>query len=624
MFNFFLFLFFVVFIPGFVLVNKLKVKSFFLNIFLSLSTGFVLLTLFSYLSGVFETGWLVLAYTAFFILVFIASRSYLDSKLPKKISKFDLLIILVIVAGTIFQNSLTFKSGRLYDFGIGFWGPIGHDGVWHHALIGELTRNFPPHNPAFAGEKLTNYHFFYDLLVAATAKLTRITIPDLIYRYYPISFSLLLGIGTYFLAKEFLQKKLAIFISLYFIYFGSSFGWVVEWIREGNFGGESAFWANQPVSMNINPPFAISLVLLIAAALVFSVFEKRKDLASSLILIIISGSLIGFKVYAGLIFLAALGALALVNSYKLVFGAILLLSLLIFLPQNRGASSLLVFAPFWFIHSMIDFGDRVGWLRLSQARMAYLARGEWLKFTLAESLGFVIFVVGNLGTRVVGLVSFFQKRDILFWLTFFSFLPPLVFIQKGNPWNTIQFLYYFLFLMSLFAARVLVRFNPLLVVSLLIIAPISSIPTFRAGLGKIPPAYISHEEIEALNFLKNQEGGIVFAYPYDASLRGNYEAPYPLFAYSSTSYVSAYTNKEVFLEDIVQQEIFQVDYQKRLSDSQRFFIEKDLEWSKDFLDENQIDYLYLLKIFNLPAAEEEFPMTKIFENETVNVYQVLQ
>ena len=32
------------------------------------------------------------------------------------------------------------KSGLVYDYGMGFWGPNGHDGVWHVSLASSLAR----------------------------------------------------------------------------------------------------------------------------------------------------------------------------------------------------------------------------------------------------------------------------------------------------------------------------------------------------------------------------------------------------------------------------------------------------------------------------------------------------
>ncbi len=99
-----------------------------------------------------------------------------------------------------------FRSGVMYDFGIGYWGPLARDGVWHEALVGQLLKSIPPVNPGLAGITLTNYHYFYDLLVSVVSR-SGIPVNLLIYRIFPIVFSILLGIGTFKLSMILFKDK---------------------------------------------------------------------------------------------------------------------------------------------------------------------------------------------------------------------------------------------------------------------------------------------------------------------------------------------------------------------------------------------------------------------------------
>ena len=76
-----------------------------------------------------------------------------------------IILTILIILGTVFQGLIMFKSGILHDFGIGYWGPLARDGVWHEALVGQLLKSTPPVNPGLAGQLLVNYHYFYDLLL---------------------------------------------------------------------------------------------------------------------------------------------------------------------------------------------------------------------------------------------------------------------------------------------------------------------------------------------------------------------------------------------------------------------------------------------------------------------------
>ncbi|MFH0937190.1 MAG: hypothetical protein V1808_02770 [Candidatus Daviesbacteria bacterium] len=648
--KFILFLFIALFIPGYLFVKQLEQNSFFLNIFLSISTGFVTLALVSFLGGYLHCAWLNTAYIMISLIIFIFKKYYktLDFSQIKftGIKSFS-LEILIIISGTFFQSLAMIRSGWVYNFGVGFLGPTGHDGIWHQALINELTKHIPPENPAFSGQPLTNYHYFYDLLVASTFNLSQIPVEDLLYRFYPVLLSILLGIGTYFLISKMINKKMVILISLYFVYFAGSFGWIAEYLKTKTFGGESTFWVNQPVSMNLNPPFAISLVIIIAIILVFWLVLKNSKVMGQILIILLVGPLIGFKIYAAVV---VLGGLGLVSLQQLIFSnnkiclkiflGSLLLSLSIFIPQSNQSTSLLIFSPFWFIHSMVDFPDRLGWLRLSQARSAYLARGEWFKFILAESVSFMIFLIGNLGIRLVALYSIFKFFKAKLWkspfflfifsMSFISLMIPIFFIQKGNHWNSIQFFYYFLYFAAIFAGfifesiykRLPKLIGVILLISVFIISPINSFATFRNGFDANPPARLTLGELEALNFLKQLPDGVVLTYPYDKNLRYNFINPYPLFSYETTAYVSAFAAKHTFIEDEMQQEILLNDYKKRLVAATDFFKGIDLEWSKQFIVANNISYIYLPKAISNSLEIEKIGGKKVFENDEVGIFKM--
>jgi hypothetical protein len=211
-----------------------------------------------------------------------------------------------------------------------------------------------------------------------------------------------------------------------------------------------------------------------------------------------------------------------------------------------------------------------------------------------------------------------------------SFVPVVVFVQQGNPWNVIQFFYYFLYFASLYTAsgivkifkRLPIQLGALFVVVVIIITPISSIATFRNGFYPKPPAYLGKNEYQALTFLSRQPEGNVLVHPFDANLRSKFKDPYPLAVYAESTYVSAYSGHPSYLEDVEQQIVLNTDYKARLENAKRFFIEKDLDWSDKFLKDNNILYIYLPKIYQLPMAEGEYSMRKILENEDVNIYQV--
>lgn len=548
-----------------------------------------------------------------------------------------IILAILTVLGVIFQGVAMFRSGWLYNYGVGYFGPLARDGVWHEALVNQLKLAIPPQNPGFAGSILSNYHYFYDILVSKMSSLTMVSSSFLIYRFFPIVFSILLGIGTYILAQRLFKNKVVGLFAVFFAYFASSFGWIVNLIKGEQIGGESAFWANQPVSMNLNPPYAISLVIIIFAIILLDLYLKKPSVVKCIILSLAFGLLVGFKAYAGVI---ALSALFFLTIKKIFFDKnfsllpVFLLSsgifLAVYLAISWGAAGLIAFQPLWLIDTMIDAGDRVGIPNFTARRFAYLGGHKWFNFGVIELISLAIFFVGNLGTRIVGfwgISKIFFKEDLhlfIFLMMGASIVPTLLFVQKGNPWNVIQFFYYFLYFAGLYAANSLKKFPIFLTVAIILITPISSVATFRSWLYPNPPAYLPVGEYQALNFLKQQSLGAVLKYPYNPNLRGNFKDPYLLSVYADNAYVSAFSGKPVFIEDAEQQIVLDTNYQERLEAANRFFVEKDLHWSNKFLKDNNIRYVYLPKIYQLPAAEGEYSMKKIFENGSVNIYEVSQ
>ncbi len=546
-----------------------------------------------------------------------------------------IILAVLTILGVIFQEVAMFRSGWLYNYGIGYFGPLARDGVWHESLVGQLNKMIPPQNPGLAGQVLTNYHYFYDILVAKMSSLMMTSPQFLIYRFFPVIFSVLLGIGTYKLANLLFKDKKTSLLAVFFAYFASSFGWIVNLIKGEQIGGESAFWANQPVSMNLNPPYALSLVTIIFIIILLDLYLKKPNIIKGIILSVAIGLLVGFKAYAGAI---VLSALSLLTVKKIVFDRnfsllpIFVLSgglfLVIYLAISRGGVSLIGFQPFWLIDTMIDAGDRVGIPNFTARRFAYLGSNQWVKFSIIEMISFLLFFVGNLGTRLIGIFGLKKeqfKNDLfifIFALMLASFIPPLIFIQKGNPWNIVQFFYYFLYFAGLFAAYGVRKMPLTLAVSILILTPISSVATFRSWLYPNPPAYLSVKEYEALKYLSTQSDGIVLKHPFDSDLRSKFKDPFPINIYADNTYVSAYSGKSVYIEDAEQQIVLNTDYRGRLKEADRFFVEKDLTWSDKFLRDNNIRYVYLPKIYHLPMAEQEYPMQKIFENGEVNVYKI--
>lgn len=566
--------------------------------------------------------------------------------------KSNLKLLALILAGSITLSLPMVKSGLIYPFGMGFWGPNGHDGIWHLALINELSR-FSFQNPVFSGAKLTNYHFGYDFLMAIVHQFTGVSAINLYFQVVPPVLAIMLGVFTYSFVEKWTKSKASAFLATFFVYFGGSWGWLVTFLKNRSLGGESLFWANQAVSSQINPPYMLSLVLIVAGLNFLTDYFKKPTRRHLWFLGLIFGILLPIKVYSGVIILGSLlGILAIgwlsrktkeKEVYK-VFGLSLLISLILFLPFNLKAISLLVFTPLWFPRTMVAFQDRFYWPVLANARQAYLATNQWVKWFLTEALGLTIFIIGNLGTRVIGFITLTEwarkiKRltQIEYFLIFalgISGIFPLLFIQKGNPWNTIQFFYYFQFFLGILAGVILgwwvekkSSINPVftwLVISIFVLLTLpTSIFTLKNDyLPPRPPARISFEELEALDFLTKKQFGVVLSYPFEESWRQKFSEPRPLYAYETTGYISALSSKPSYLADEMNLEISGYNWEPRREEEFRFFKTDNQEWAKNFLRQNRIKYLYLVKGQNLNLGEDDINAQKFFENGEVRIFEI--
>lgn len=648
--NFVKFIFLVLFfffIPGFVLSK---------NWLLSFPVGLVIFTLAGYLAGYLNLEYSIWMLPLLSIIYIIRDETlrkqffhltsipqFIKDKKTFNIKNFSLVFLIII--GSITWLLTQVKNGLIYNFGYGYWGPNGHDAIWHLSLISELQRNIPPKNPIFAGENLSNYHYFFDLLLALSGKIFSLDNQELLFRLFPVLVALLSGALIYQVVKKITlsinkneeQAYYSGLLSVFFLYFGGSFGWMVSFFRERSFGGETMFWAQQSISTLINPPFAISVVIFLSGLYLFYDFLNNRE-NSWLKVILISllwGSLIEFKAYAGVLVLTSLTLFFIEQVFfkrdfrllPILIGS-LLVSAVVFIPNNIASSSLFVFAPLWLVNTMILFPDRLGWYRLNLA----IESGVPYKVILASIVGTVVYLLGNFGTRIISIFALKEilQLRLLLYLALLGTIIPLLFIQKGTNWNSIQFFYYSLLILDIFGAIALAiiftskrKYLGLFITSLIILLTIpTTLDTLKHYLPPRPPARLSKAEIAGLEFLSKQPQGTVITPAFDPKAKDRYGAPIPLYAYTSTAYVSAFSGHPVFLEDTINLDILGKDYKGRVN-LQRDFA-KIPDQSKKILSENNISYIYAVKQLNFQADENRMGIKKIFENEEVSIYQVLK
>jgi hypothetical protein len=508
--------------------------------------------------------------------------------------------VALILTGVTAQLFLVAPSGLVYEDGLRTYGVNAHDGVWHVALMMTLTGDYPPEMPTYSGASLLGYHYMVDLFGSELVRFFGLSAFSLVFRLLPALFSVLMGLGVYSVIMRVSQSKLAGEVGLYLTYFGGSLGFVLWWWGNDRWS-ESSFWAQQSITTLINLPLSISFVLLLAVSLLLiEAKNEKKDGRLVYLAAILAGSLVAFKAHTGILAMAGFGIWGLLSLVKykqtwifmpmglggLLFGGFVLSQI----SDNSG----LLFNPGWFIKTMMEASDRVGWVQWELWRQSMMRNGQWFTVGLLWLGAGLLFIAGNMGARILGLSvmldkKLFQKHFqwLWFWLVIagFGFVLPLLFIQKGIVWNTIQFFYVTLFAMNLLTAVVIGRVKGKAIRSVLVIGVVlMSLPTTIKTIVDYATMYtqgqfvgvVSNEELDALTFLAGQPEGTV------------------LTMYDETAIISALTGKSVYFADETQAVLLGLNYEKRKSMLKKIFCESmPLNEIRALFEESEIKYVVL-------------------------------
>lgn len=636
--------------PGIYILNLSKFKfTQTENIIFGTVVGFVVFTIISYLLLLLNISILILpTYLLLNIYSFkklIAVLKNLETNSKKKLIIFSFVFGLGILGqlAIISPSGITDRGGNIL-----FWSSHAHDGTWHMALMESIKQGWPFKNPALAGEQLINYHYFSDIAPAIFSKYLPLTNLDIYFRLFPFIYTILLGSTAYLLVKKITGNFAASIWATFFTYFAGSFGFVVTYLKNRSLGGESLFWATQVQSSSGNSPQIISDILVLTCLYFAYLLFQKKNKVFYLIIGMIMGILVMFKVYGAIVLLTAT---SLVGIRQLIRDrSIYILSLsfmgfglaaFLYYPNIQVSSSFLIFEPWWFIRTMIVEPSRLDWLDLEYRRQTYIYENNLKRVIYLESIGFLIFFFGNLGMRFLGLwdlvkVSIKSLKDnfyLLFALIILiSLVFPLLFLQKGVAPNTSQFLQYFLLLFGLLAGISTSKFlkalrltpSKIVAASLIILF---SIPT-QVGLlfefyNRGAYAMISKDEVTALDWIKNNIGNdaIILNPPYDPELNLRDKIPH-VWDWSDTAYVSALTGRTTYFEDQEQVDIMGYDWGGRAETKKIIFKTADVDVFSQKLKNSRSNILYFPKILKPKIDPSLAGLKRIFENNEVEIWKI--
>lgn len=565
-----------------------------------------------------------------------------------KIHNHFYIFLVVLITGVLFQIAVISPSGIFQNNDLIFYSSHAHDSAWHIALMNELQKGYPLQNPTLSGEKLVNYHFFSDIAPADFNRFFKLNSLDLYFRFFPFLYSVLLGSLAFILAKTLTKSFTSGMWAMFFTYFAGSFGYIITWQRSKDIAGESMFWVSQIHSSIGNPPQILSFILLLAFLfLLYKLLEKPNPLLI-FILSILLASLSIVKVYGFVVLIAGLSIVSIIRILKdkkfdllsvLIIGG--LIALVLYLPNSSGSEGFLIWEPWWYIRTMTVASDKLDWLDLEHKRQTYIFENNWKRVLQIELTGFSIFLFGNIGMRALAIIYFAKNlkkllSDYIYLLSFFiiliSIILPLLFLQKGVVSNSIQFFQYALLLLGLWAGFGMAYLlslikNTIVKFMVAIFIILFTIPTqvglFNSFYNRQPFTKITSDELEALKYLNQNidHNFIVLTPAYNKYLETKETVP-PIWDWSDTGYVSAFSNKRTYLSDTEQVDIMGYDFKSRVAFQEKVFHETDPINFENDLNSHNINIIYFPKRVAPLVDLNLTNLKKVFANSYVEIWSI--
>jgi len=542
------------------------------------------------------------------------------------------LLILVIIytflsLSFIIGNGNNSCANGICGLHIGGWHL--HDAMWHLSLVKMSFNSYPFIHPEMSGAYLNGYNYFLDLIIFG---LTKLGIPS-IFAFFKLLPVIFIPIYVYLLVILGLRLNKSpkyIWSLFFFMFLGSSFTYLIPLYKDQTLyyaalKGFPVVTSIQPGLIFLNLQFAYSLLTILGILLLVTGTRQWKQNFLIGVLVFVSASL---KFYGGAVAISLVGLYDLLSLFehkklsiflKNIFSPLIFLAIsfsLFYKTSGLAIKSPFVFIPFALTHQMIEDTLLFYNQNLVNARYFLYENGISPRLIAIEVYSLILFLMVNFGTRLIMLFSLpikiigkkLTRLQIVMLLTIIIVtLMPILFIQDRGWFNTMQFLYYGVFLSSFFAAETLFnllnskKFLNLILVGLIVIL---TIPNDIEQLRYIyePQKVINQGELDALDFLSHLPKGAVF----------------PTYSHKKDAYISALSGQQTYFVDVDQLMVTHVDYEAR----------EQLIIKPQFIDIAKIDarYWYLIK------SDEDYSLfidkikvtphfKEIFSNDSVKIYE---
>lgn len=606
------------------------------SLFVSTSLGLVIFIAVLYPLAWLHLEWLsILLYITWLVLAFRQRKKLF---IPIEKSFIKPLVFLAI-------------SAAIFSLALVAWGQYGdsivwtYDDAWHLALIRELQYNFPPQVPTYAGLALTGYHFFNDFLLANVSRLFFITPLSLHFHLFPVLLSCLWALGVFVFVSDWTKNRSAALWAVFLTMFGGSFAFIYQLQGHVSVNMVNGLGILQPARSVYNPPFTFSIIILVLGLFLLHRYWQTKEKRWMIPVVVIAGVLPMIKVYAGILLFGALGILTFAECVKRKYFLleILIASTSCFIATYGffvGKAGGLIWFPLWSTHEVLMNFEWYGYTE----KMYTFTKNHVIKGIIeTEVYGLFVYIFGNLGTRLIGLLFLFlipvsrKKLPSLFSFSllaiiFVSLFMPLSFIQTGKVFEMKQMAMYFLFFCSLFSAIGIAtffslhfRFSRVVKSVFFILFIIFTIPStlisFQQIYAQMQEKHDVHEPYyRAITFLENQgsHNDIVLVIP-PPDVRPRAQDYFEWYKHSMPD-VSAFGNKRLYITFGVM-EYPGMHSKARLAKLTGFMANPIPDSQRGFLENNHIKYVFSKQ--RLPSIER-IGDVKLLYKDTYFIYEYIQ
>ncbi len=634
------------YVPGTLLISRLKLKSLALHHILAWSVGLVLWAAQGVIFGYLGLRWL-----SFLYVILAGSWLWLNHRKEwthwqlvwKEIKKTPRWLIGIFIVGTFIQVLPVIGSGWRFAEGINFYRINAYDGVMHLAYAESIIQQFPPREPGAFWLPIVNYHYWSDVVIAELARVWQIPITFSFYQVLPLFLSLLTGLGVYQLIKIWGGTRTQSAWSLFFLYAAGELTYALMWVLHQEFGFGATAAIDNGAMQFLNSPHCFAKALFIAGLIALHFWwQKGPRTWWTPVVIILQASLVGMKVYFGMF--AALG-IAVAFAFRGIQYlwkrqlptylpeaatgiAIAILMASIFFPVNRHAGGLIYSPLEWpklFLgQNNLNYSD--WWLR----RQVYEAAGNTRNLIILDTFAIIVCLLCVHGTRLLGL---WPRRwwKIIGWPSFlYLSVPTLVFtwlglftLQESGLFNVFNFFAVSTIPLALASGWLMGEAwqshrkwlqAGVLLVALVTIPRVVNTTWFYLDtyFNNTIERQVSTKELEALIFMRDTlpEESVVQASPLNSWDR-------------NTPYISFFSQQKMYLTGVGMMDTHNQPVQAPYQEMKKAFLEFSGFTLREYLRDLGISHLYLTKH---PEEELAFPLTELgtveFENEAAVVIRI--